>query len=91
MLLRLNYYWKHLPLTRYLETRGQERMKSWRPFRERGITCEYTRIFPRTPLLQYGLFGRLLDSSPVWRPPVWPLRLPTELSSDPQSAGFDEG
>lgn len=67
-------------------------MKSWRPFRERGITCEYTRIPPpRTPLLQYGLFGRLLDSSPVWRPPVWPLRLPTELSSVPQSAGFDEG
>ena len=66
-------------------------MKSLRPFRERGITCEYTRIFPRTPLLQYGLFGRLLDSSPVWRPPVWPLRLLTELSSGPQSAGFDEG
>lgn len=66
-------------------------MKSWRPFRERGITCEYTRIFPRTPLLQYGLFGRLLDGLPVWWPPVWPLRLPTELSSDPQSAGFDEG
>ena len=69
----------------------RERMKSWRPFRERGITCEYTRIFPRTPLLQYGLFSRLLDGLPVWWPPVCPLRLPTELSSGPQSAGFDEG
>ena len=66
-------------------------MKSWRPFRERGITCEYTRIFPRTPQLQYGLFSRLLDGLPVWWPPVCPLRLPTELSSGPQSAGFDEG
>lgn len=67
-------------------------MKSWRPFRERGITCEYTRIPPpRTPLLQYGLFSRLLDGLPVWWPPVWPLRLPTELSSGPQSAGSGGG
>lgn len=66
-------------------------MKSWRPFRERGITCEYTRIFPRTPLLQYGLFSRLLDGLPVWRPPVWLLKLPIELSSDLQSTGSDEG
>lgn len=66
-------------------------MKSWRPFRERGITCEYTRIFPRNPLLQYGLFSRLLDGLPVCRLPVWLLKLPTELSSGPQSAGSGGG